>query len=361
MIEAGLELERKSHQFLSELGYFVIPRLRIFNVGFREETDLSYEELTDIDLYGVKFDKFLNKTSIIVDCKLKSGGFNKQILSNVGIKKIIEPSFFYMIRQLPMRAETRRLADLYGIKIFEKKFIEKNINPSLDFGSFKIASYEKICEMMKNKDSYGKSLISDVLFPLQHTIAIKDEFKRLIKSISVFSNLKDMKPSNDNKPLWEYLVMSSFQVIFLNLIEISTKLVESPSKFLRNEILFGLNPEYDFKMKMIENLNRIDAGKQGGKKGKITLTDISPTNSEEIITSIRNIIKESKYIQKLLLFNDFIIHELLLHGKRPDIKQLMKQFNLSRSEVYVFSKLNKSVINAITFKENIPPVLLDLT
>ncbi len=360
MADSGYELERECHQMLHELGYFVLPGLRLFGT-FSQKEKSRYGELADIDLYGVRFDRFLDKTCFIIDCKDGGSGLSNDVLNNAGLKKVIGASFLYMVRKMPVKAETKRLAELNGIKMVDKKFIGGSIKIKKPFGSFSAESYSRVAGLLAGNDSEGKRIVSEFLFPLEHKLTIADLYQRLVKSLMLFSRLKDEKVTAKNNDLFDYAVLISYQLLLLNMIEISGGLINCSGRNIRKEVLVGLNPEYDFKMKMVELLNRMGT-KEGGETGsKVDISDISPTNTDEIVVSVKRIIRWAGNVQQLLRFNDYVIHQYLIHKKRPDFNEICKRFRMDKARLKALTGINKSVINTVTFKEKVPPILLNLT
>jgi len=323
-LEKGFDLERKAASYLWNQGF-----LPLLDVKIKIETKITQEEsqlsdITDIDVLGYKFGPCMSKRTFFIDCKesRKSGNFN-HIINRYGIFKIFNFDELLILR--PKVTEvSQNFCQEIGIKILNSNQFNKEIeDKKTGIGNIEsnITRLDIIRGLNKNENYF--------LYNAYNFLLEKNIYNRLKSLVRLNKNLMDEKLSS--KISEKGFILLTF--LFFELIEITIGEIAEKSFFLWSKHHFekvlsqGFIGDIDLKKKVYQIMIELDSTDNENKNQHF------PTN-ESFLPPFYNILKSLlKQIhnnplefQRLLRYNNFIIHEFGLRGKNFNLSLIKKNF-----------------------------------
>jgi len=322
----GRLLERDAHQFLWDLGYLVFPRIILYAIrhkisDFGENIDKI--TITDLDIYGILFGRFLEKNTFLIDCKHRSEQIFSQILRCKGISTILGINNLLIIRN-SVPETVQQFADNFNIRLLNITEFSKRIKKR-EKGSFNSKTYVKIDNLFQNMDKSSKTFE----VTLSNSYLETDPFKR-IKILRNLYNLIKHEINHSKKEelseLKNYQILQVFQFALVAITEIASQTIHLSSYHFKDYIDLKLIGNLEFKKKIFSKINIIEEAINHEKKQSIPLKILTPSYSDQINELVNEFRLKPYLLQKYLRFIDFIIHEYFIHKKEINDIEIKKEF-----------------------------------
>lgn len=353
----GSKLERDAHQFLWDLGYLVFPRLTLYAVRYKyvnNQESIDKLEVTDLDLYGVLFGKYLEKNSFIIDCKHRSEPIFSQILRCKGISIILGVKHLLILRE-SVPETVQQFADKFDIRLlsisgFLKNFKERHI------GSFSLETYIKIQELSRYQDKSSKE------YKVKFTSCFLEtnSFKRIKLLRVIYNNIKvDIEKTKNPKllELKSYITLQIFLLTLVTIADIASQTIHLSTYHFKDYIDIKLIGEPEFKKEFFAKIRAIEEGVEINSH-MIPLKEITPTYSESLKNIVKNFQNNATLVQKYLRFIDFIIHEYYLHKKEIIDNDLKTEFG--KIDRTLFANWNLKCLELLDDQKTYPLFLSEL-
>jgi len=354
----GSMLERDAHQFLWDLGYLVFPRINLFairqkNSEFGESIDKL--KVTDLDIYGILFGKYLEKNTFLIDCKHRSEQIFSQILRCKGITTILGIKYLLILRD-SVPETVQQFADSFNIRLLNINEFLKRIKKR-EKGSFNFKTYIKIEKLYQNIDKSSKTFE----ITLSNSYLETDPFKRIKILRNLYNLIKyDLNHSKEKKyfELKNYQILKVFQFALVTLAEMASQTIHLSSYHFKNYIALKLIGNLEFKKRIFSKIKIIEEGVNHGKKPSIPLNLLKPSYSEQINELVSEFQQKPYLIQKYLRFIDFIIYEYYFHKK--EINDIEIKNELGKINRNLFAKWNIKCLEILDDDKIYPAFLTKL-
>lgn len=331
----GLKLERDAHQFLWDIGYLVFSRLSLYAIRFKyqkQKESIERLEITDLDCYGISFGKFLEKKSFLIDCKHRSENVFSHILRLKGISSILGIDNLLILRESVSKT-VQHFGDRFNIRLIPNNAFRKRLEQK-GRGSFHLGVYKKIQLYYNSKHS--------------STIDIEAKFSNCFKEMSPFLRIKKLRVLyNEIKNLINYkeekldfsleiyYLFRTFLFSLITITEIASLTIHQSDDHFNDYIEFNLIGDYEFKKKMLDEINKLtNKENSSSRDNKSPLKSLIPTFTKPLKELIRSFHINSNYVQKFLMYNDFMFHEYFLLGKKIDINYIEEEFGIIDKDLF---------------------------
>ncbi len=351
----GIALERDAHQFLWDLGYLVYSRLNLYAIRQKiSEYGESYDKIkvTDLDIYGILFGKYLEKNTFLIDCKHRSEQIFSQILRCKGILTILEINHLLILRE-SVPETVQQFADSFNIRLLNIGEFSKRIKKR-EKGSFSLKTYSRIEDFSHLMDKVSKTFE----VTLSNSYLEKDPFRRIKILRNLYNLIKDdIKHQKEEKfsELKYYQILRVFQFSLITIAEIASLTIHLSSYHFKNYVNLKLIGNIEFKKQIFSKIKIIEEGINHEKKPSIPLNTLTPSYSEEINEQVNEFRQKPYLVQKYLRFIDFIIHEYFIHKKEINEIEIKKEFgNINR---ILFAKWNIKSLEILDDDKIYPSIL----
>ncbi len=359
MNEKGKFLEARLHYILWNLGYFA-----------RRDIRLMLEkgvEITDIDVYGIKFEELLKPTKIAIECKHQEKGFGS-ILKLRGIADYYGIDFPILVREnisMPVHDFIKSMG-MMGFTHEHLSDIEGDLGFDVDnyenFDNYDAcAPYSMdssaISEYATNKLTSNKDT-KQLILQLYESWMIRDPYKRYIHLREMNNTLKKLTSNKYDENFKKSLKWLTFEIIIisaLSCIEMASSLFDVPTYHKKDKLITNLlGGEVSLKEKKnIVNIVRDII--------EVTGLDIDKNRfklEQEFVPELHELLKElmtnSSLCQKYLRFLDYQIYAYVLREIDIDLNKLGKLVNSNSREINLFSKWNMLLIKSLDEERKIP-------
>lgn len=355
--DKGQYLEKRIHTFFWMNGYFVRRNIKmILNRG---------KEVTDIDIYAIKFDEFLRPMRVAVECKNLEGGFDS-ILKLRGISDYYHVDIPIIIRK-KIDTNTHDFINhlgMMGITLSHLEELEKHQTNSgtalnlydLNQSAKEIAILINILSNNKNsKEVYWRSIESWM---------IKDPFRRFIFHQIIHESIKDIISTISDERLFialQYSSWNNFLNSALTCIEMASILIEIPNYHRKKKLLIKLmGGEISIleKRKLIGIVQEII--KTSGIPIDENLFNIEPSYMNRLNDFIIQLIQSPHQCQKYIRFLDYLINGQLILNRKVDNSQLSEGMELKNDLIQKFSKWNYKLVEVLDESGGIPKYMTEL-
>lgn len=353
--EKGKSLERQSHKFLWHLGY--LPRAGV-SFAFEEvptkTTVPRFEEATDLDCLGYRFDGYLNLTRFLIDCKHRSEGVLKQILRNKGIQSIFSIDHVLLLRS-SLSIHHKQFANEHGLSLMRVKDLLERCKKLPEFGSFSMETYEKL-ERFEN--SLTSDLKRSVLFPMRNTFLVSDPFDRTKRLVSLSyraqGNILEKEIAGDVINPKKWLLYELLENLALTIAEVSGWIIDSSPSLAKRDLTTKLAGDIEFKKSI---LRRIETSEYANSMtfeafSEIPLDLFSPTYTDEMYKVVKFLTNRPHMATKYLRALNFVVHEFILHQKPVNMKLVMNTIGIDESTYEEFGQLNKGIVMMMAQKDS---------
>lgn len=361
MLDKGRELERKAHKFLWYLGYLPQSGSKFWFEEIEEETSATrFEEASDLDALGIRFDGFLHQQRVMVDCKHESEKVLTQMLRCKGTQVALGIDEILLLRS-KVGQRHRRFGDQMGLRLMKVDDFEQLLTGRQDLGSFSVDAYERALDFSKG---LPRDFKKEVSFPLGNGLFTRDPFERVKDLVRVFDSGLQLTPVTEQRSdkvtprTWALLTV--FQAIALTVVECASHLVQSPSTQIKADLQVRIAGDVEFKRSLIKRLKAIDRQQSLDGGGSLTIGDLAPTYTDALYEAIKASVDSSGQMQNNLRFLDVVMHGYLLLDKRAQVKQAAVDAGFGSEDVQAFRRWVDLVGNVVSGLEGAPDILVAL-
>lgn len=361
MQEKGRELERKAHKFLWYLGYLPQSGNKFWFEEIEEDTSVTrFEEASDLDALGIRFDGFLNQQRVMVDCKHESEKILTQMLRCKGTQVALGIDDALLLRT-KVGQQHRRFADQQGLRLMKIDDFEQLLEGRRDIGSFSVDAYERSLDFMRG---LPRDFNREVTFPLGTSILTRDPFERVKDLVRVFDSGLHLTPVTEQRSDFisprTWVLLKVFSAIALAVVECSSHLVQSPASQLKADLQIRISGDVEFKRSLIKRLKAIDQQGHLDEGGSLTIGDLAPTYTGALYEAIKTSVNSSGQMQNNLRFLDLVLHGYLLMDKRAQVKNAAAEANIESGDVKSFREWVGHVGDVVAGLQGAPDILVAL-
>lgn len=358
--DKGLNLERRMHSFFWSHGYFVGRNIKmILKRGM---------EVTDIDVYAIKFDEFLRPMKVAVECKNLEGGFDSVLklrgISDyyhvdipIVVRKKIDPTTHDFINSLGMMAITLSHLDE----------LEKYLNVGYTTSEYyELYDLDLSFDAIQNKTkilSEEKST-KDICWRFNESWMLRDPYERFIFHQVIHESIKEIFPKSNEKNLLAALQYSSWNNLLLSAlscVEIASNLIERPKMHRKSKIIVNL---MGGEISSVEKGKLVSLVKDIVRASGIPIDEglfkLEPEYVDRLNELIGIMIQSPYQCQKYLRFLDYLINGQLVFDGKVDREKLIKGLNLKKELIQEFSRWNQKLVEALDQSGNIPKYMTEL-
>lgn len=350
-MEEGFLLEYRIQRFLFHKGYTTRRSLPLKSYFYPDEIDL-----TDIDVYAIKFDEDFNETVLITECK---SGTSKNVkafdrllwLRGLMYYLHIPNGMIFIQKKLSLNAK-KFAHDNNIIPINPEWFdkIEKEMNLCGDWrGSYSIHHHTKMIkyynDIKKSPDNLSRYywFLKIKFWLLPPSIQIK-EIKRGYEEFS--------KKCLINKDYEHWILCESIVLISIAALKFCKELyplVENERKeWIKIKLMEGIDFSIEKQEKTLEYIKMYIEHKiyeLTGKKTTISKEEFRippPEYTDNLIELMNRLLKNPKYSTQIPRFLDFITFEYILNDKNIDRAELAQLF--PEIDLDLLAKMSKNLI-----------------
>ncbi|MHA1866718.1 MAG: hypothetical protein ACTSXD_01485 [Candidatus Heimdallarchaeaceae archaeon] len=347
-LDKGKILEKKAHQFLWDQDYLVLPNLYLYATRTTGTGNIDFQYITDLDCFGFKFGKFLERNTFLIDCKHSNEKIFTQILRTQGIVSLMNINDSLILRD-SVPATIQEFAEKFSIrlmanKFFEKKIIERNIGSFNQKAILKIADYQS--EMNAQEKKIMKILESQLLDETYF-----DNLKQLRR---IYNDLKKNLPNLEKDTVTtskEYVFLKIFQNGILMLANIASQLIHLSDYHLKEFVNTKILGDIFFKKFVIKQFTEDE------KETNEILKDLKPDYTNTLILLIKDIIENASLVNDYLRYNDLIIHEFVIFNN-PKINKSKIEKEIKNIDILKFTEWNLHALSVLDKDKNYPVFLV---
>lgn len=349
-LNKGENLERIAHQFLWERGYLPFHNLMLYETKVKGTGSLEVNSVTDLDVFGVHYGSYLEKRTFFIDCKHRSLSAYQQILKAKGIALILDIDNLLILRS-SVPEIVQQFADRFQIPTLAVKSFQKRVRQR-EYGSFSEEAFIKVNDFSNNVQKELTSLN----FTLSSTILQPDPFVRVKKIIGIYQDTKTILIEKElwNKDLkstyYSYFVFRVFQQLQLAISDIASLTIHLSPFHLRAHVLRRSIGDIQLKLQLFSDVideisdENEDFSEKESEKGP--LWKIAPSFTKDLLEVVIEINKRPEFLQKYLMYVDFIFHDSFLLNQKFDFSHAEKELgNLPRELLVKWSTLFLKVLD----------------
>jgi len=355
-LEKGLDLERKAAIFLWQKGY-----LPLLDVKVKVENDVTqdnseYSDITDLDVIGFNFGSLFEKKSFFIDCKNSnvSKPFN-HIINRYGIFKMLKIDEMLILRSNVTKIIQNFCID-NGIKVLNSEIFETNMNDE-NIGVGNIDTYIMKLDILKDLDKSENKILNEIYNQLLE----KNSYNRLKKLVRINYDTYDLKKSNKiSEKGFRLLTYLLFELVEITIGDIASDTFFLWSKNHFDTIISGnFMGDREFKNKVYQIITMLEATESNKKNQKFPKQDdFLPEFFESLKKLLLQIQKNPEQFQRLILYNNLIIHEFGYLQKNFDMKIIKNYFGPFDRDL--FANWNINILTIIYGKLKRPEFILKL-
>lgn len=354
--EISKETELRARRLIWYLGYFARGNIHIYS----EEG----QEITEIDVLGVRFDEILHPNYMIIETK---SGYEKgftSILKLKGFQEYFPPSTVSIMRY-DITPDIIKFAGSIGIRGYHLSRIDEmeedlGIERELWFGSFRIESIPEIDShislLRKAKGGY-----LDPYFNFWNTRDAFYKIKVLVNTIELLSNKLDEIDESSIIKAVQWLILEYITLFSVSALEAASDLYSLPShqrkRIFLTKLISGKLAEKEKEelisntYKFFDEYSRVVMRRRPNLKRSDLM--LVPPYADDLYNMISNIIKNSKASRFMPRYLDLYTNEYFLRGKKIAWEELHK-YTLVPDEYRLLSlKASRDVIKFL-FPKKIP-------
>lgn len=322
-IDEGIIDEVKVTNLFLRLGFFVRPHKKIFPA-------YTTEQVSDIDVFAVKFDRYLNRQIVLIEVKKNSCKFT-DLFKLFGFQTYfgkanayfasdkISDLFMDVSKKLGIMAIS--FSKLYGM-VESVREIDEGFEP----------------EDVSNMDEYFKIIrdtIDRELFWRVHYLWLElDPYNRFFHLQQLF--VRTLPISGKKEVVW--LRKELFLQAFLAIMDIAHDCVNIESSKLDSYIQdrfynIGSSKEAKLKVKKGVDMLRVVLKELSDKQGvstELPTIEVVPTYLDNLILLIKQNIRNAFYVNKYLQLND-LVYRANIHGNNINIDDVVTSRFQSRA------------------------------
>ncbi len=342
-------LERDAHQFLWDLGYVVFPRLKIYATKIRGTKTIEAMEVTDLDVYGIRFGPYLEKENFLIDCKHRSEGVFSQIIKSIGIASLLNIKNLLIIRE-SVKESVQRFSELFDFKLVNINEFRKRIRIR-EKGSFSRSSYSIVSDCESNLTRTGRTILAR----LSNAFVDPNPYRRFKSLRILYEEAKRELEGTLLENAIKLLLFRIFQITSVSLAEMASDTVHLSKFHFRNYLQSKMIGNIEFKLRAFERLASPDILDTLSKND---LSPLNPTYFDTLKESVNQLRLNSHCVQLYLRYNDFIIHSYGLNDANPQWNEIKAELGDVPRDL--FSKWNHLVLQLLDDDKTFPSFLVKL-
>jgi len=309
-IDEGMIDEAKVANFFIRLGYFTRPHIQIYP----SETT---QKVSDIDVFAVKFDRYLNRQAVLVEVKKKSNRI-ADLFKLYGFKAYYgnPSSYFVSDRVGEIFLDTAKSLGINAISFKKLGEISQSEGKDVDekFMDKDIAWIEKSLKTIRDE-------FNQEIFWKYHYLSLeRNAYTRFFRIQYIFAKTKDIPENVKAEILW--FRKELFIEAFLAHLDMANDCIgieaEKIDRYVR-EKFYDIGTPKEGKLKIRQGVeNLLSVLKKLSEEQKRSMEwptiEVIPRYLENLISLIKQTIKNARYVNKYLLLND-LIYRANLHNQ----------------------------------------------
>ena len=201
-------------------------------------------------------------------------------------------------------------------------------------GSFHLGVYKKLQLYYNSKNN---STI-DIEAKFSTCFLEMSPFLRIKKLRELYNEIKNLINYKEEKLAFSleiYYLFRTFLFSLITIAEMASLTIHQSDDHFNDYIEFNLIGDYEFKKKILDEINKLtNMENSSSRDNKNPIKTLIPTFTKPLKELIRNFHINSNYIQKFLMYNDFMFHEYFLLGKKIDINYIEKEFGIIDKDLF---------------------------
>lgn len=307
---SGLKEEILVSNLFARLGYFTRFHVQLYPRD---------GQISDIDVYCVKFDSHLCQTRNIIETK-RGSECASAIFQLYGLKTYFENcNAFFINKKINLR--TFKITDKLNIKVYSYDRLRKILDKDLIFDSINI-SYNEGQKIVNYLEIIKKSFSNDLYWNYNQTWFEKNPFMKLIKFQEMFKQSDELYHDNNDNYSLLWFRKELFILSFLSILEISSKCIQLNNNQINAYIedqFYNLGTSKRAKLSLKEGVDSLLKIVENKMNEKINFKlDIIPSWAPLLTKVIRTLVSNSRYANSYLLINEQVLRSEII-GKPENI------------------------------------------
>jgi len=355
-LDKGTDLERKAALFLWQKGYLPLinVKVKVENKLIQEKSE--YSDITDLDVLGFNFGALFEKRSFFIDCKQSnvSKPFN-HIINRFGIYKLLDINEMLILRSRVSEI-IQNFCTENEIKVLNSKTFEDSLNnDSIGIGN--ITSNIIRIDIVKDMNKDEKLILNDIY----NQLLDKNYYNRIKKLIRINNEMYNLiNISKITQKGYRYLTFLLFELVEITIGDIASEVFFLWSRHHFNKILSGkFMGDTELKNKVYKIITKLESMESKDKNQTFPVdSDFLPEFFNSLRKLLLQIQKNPEQYQRLLLYNNLIIHEFGYNQKTYDIKFVKNHFGSFNRDL--FANWNIIILTIIYGKLKRPEFIVKL-
>lgn len=342
MTNDGLKEEILVSNLFSKLGYFTRVHIIIY------PEDGEKRQLSDIDVFTLKFDNLLLPTKNIIETK-RSSDKSSALFQLYGFKKYFDDCNVFFVNQRPSHKNVN-VANKLNIKAYSFNRLKNMTKKEQTFTSVDI-KYEDGQKLITYLDKMKK--INNALYWDYHALWVeKNPYRKLSDIQEIFEVTEDIYDSFSHEEAFQWFRRELFIMAFISVIEIASKCISIDNYIINNYIqnqFYNLGTSKQRKIEIksaVDSLLDIIKEKTDLDLDNLTL-DLIPPWTDSLTKIVKIMIKNAKYANAYLLANENVHKSYII--EKP---QNISIFAYNELETKIISAINTELLK-ILHKEHI--------
>lgn len=346
----GRELERRLHRFLWSTGYFV---RRDLPLSLRRGADIS-----DIDVFGVRFDSLLQPHRVALEAKHSDTGFST-LLQHRGICDYYAVDLPGVVRESMTQEVRKFLKDLGMIGITLSHLADLEAETGADklsyLGSFSPAAEAVIAESLLTLMSDRKT--KDLRWQLAESWMVRDPYARYDAFAACHTAIlpvyAEYKATAFQRAL-RWLLLENFVGTVETVIEIASLLLDEPktsrkgaltSRFLGGEALQKKKREVVESVRKLIEATQIGIGEE--------YFSLDPPYIDGVNKVVGEMLHSRSLCQDYLRFVDYAMFEFGTREAPMDVNKTAHDLGIGESEIRLFASWNRTLLETLGIESGV--------
>lgn len=352
MIDDGTRLEYKTTRLFFNLGYFTRRRVPLKSFFFPERSDI-----TDIDIYGIKWDLDLTPKIVMGMCTTSKSKQHaapaNRILWLRGLKEFLGASQTYLVMPR-ITSKFKTFAIQNGvIPLDDRRFteLEKQLKISNWGGSYALDNFPRHIEYWNTTKSETNARIR------HHYWFLVSDFWTMANNIKikrVITHVEDLlKQISTKKPYHQWLLVESIILFSVALMgfcyDLSPLSETNRKKYVNVKMIEGIGTIED-QEKILKTVRALvgsileehNLKLPSGLLGEIKIPP--PIYTEKLIELLERLLDKPYLSIHIPRFLDYWLYESAIRQSTIDQDRLLTIFKLSSEEMDILAKLSKNIV-----------------
>jgi len=357
---SGFELERRAHRLAWYLGYFARRDVFIYS----DEKD----QITDIDVIGIKFDDLLSSHIMLIETKSERGFAS--ILKLKGLLEYYSSEIAYMIRP-NITPAVIRFAEQLGIRAMHTSRLDEienelNIAPEVWSLSFSPEFDKKYLAFLKISNQLGFQ--NEVLYRDVFWVQENPFYKiKLLKDILSDLHLEEMKIRNSNSRFACATLMMDLTALFsVCLLQSAGTLYPLPehqrNAFFLERLISGKLSSREKEDLLEQTYKFLQRYSKEVLRSTLPLRkedfSLAPSYATDLYDLLSRFLKKSQNAKHLPRLFD-IYASIFISGKKPELIDLQGFLGLPVDEFEYTLKFSRDIVNFL-FDGKTPDIFVPL-